>query len=85
MYDKCVIFCNNCLGLSYLPLDIKWTNLVPESKYIKSHNSPNITIESNPTFTAIVSLNFIIIAPIIKGVMRAIAARLNPHFVSVIQ
>ena len=23
MYDKCVIFCNNCLGLSYLPLDMK--------------------------------------------------------------
>ena len=23
IYDKCVIFCNNCLGLSYLPLDMK--------------------------------------------------------------
>ena len=85
IYDKCVIFCNNCLGLLYLPLDMKQTNFVPESKYIRIHNNPNITIESNPTFTAIISLNFIIIAPIIMGVIIAIAARLNPHFVSVIQ
>ena len=32
IYDKCVIFCNNCLGLLYLPLDMKQTNFVPESK-----------------------------------------------------